>query len=313
MKNIKVYIIIFVLLLSAKLFAQVNPSLNYYPLHIGDFWQYRVTKNPSLGSDSVWIGFKTVLKDTILENYKRYYIVNERFFDNYDRIRFIRIDSLSGNVYERFPSLWVGKLDSLYADSGQVLNCYNIVSVTEKVILGLNTKARLVNMTCTSSTAYNGWELAYYLGEIMRYYDDIFITWIHYQADIVYAKINGVEYGQLVDVKEEKNYMPQEFSLSQNFPNPFNPSTTIKFSIPAVGTQHAVSLQLKVYDLLGREIATLVNEEKAPGNYEVTFNGESRLGESLPSGVYFYRLQARNYSLGAEQGFSATKKMIYLK
>lgn len=305
MKSTKVYFLI--LLLSAELFAQVNPSLNYYPLHVGDYWQYRITKNPPLGSDSVWIGFKTVLKYTILEDYKRYYIVNERFFDNYNLIRFIRVDSLNGNVYERFPSFGVGKLDSLYADSGQVLNCYNIASVTEKVILGLNTKARLVKMTCTSSTAYNGWELAYYLGEIMRYYDDIFITWIHYQADIVYAKVNGVEYGQLMDVKDEKNILPQEFSLSQNFPNPFNPSTTINFSIPSVGAEHVQPLQvlLKVYDLLGREIATLVNEEKVPGNYEARFNAENFNGTSLPSGVYFYRLTAGN--------FAATKKMILLK
>lgn len=94
-----------------------------------------------------------------------------------------------------------------------------------------------------------------------------------------------------------------DYSLSQNYPNPFNPTTTIKFSVPSVETFHGTSLQhvaLKVYDLLGREVSTLVNEEKAPGIYEVKFDGIN-----LPSGVYFYRLQAGSYS--------QTKKLILMK
>jgi hypothetical protein len=84
-------------------------------------------------------------------------------------------------------------------------------------------------------------------------------------------------------------------SLSQNYPNPFNPSTTIKFSIP--NTQFTT---LKVYNILGREVATLVNEEKTPGNYEVQFNGSN-----LSSGVYFYRLQSGS--------FSEIKKFVLMK
>ncbi|MEW5842341.1 MAG: T9SS type A sorting domain-containing protein [Bacteroidota bacterium] len=92
----------------------------------------------------------------------------------------------------------------------------------------------------------------------------------------------------------------QDFFLNQNYPNPFNPSTTISYQLSAFG-----HVTLKVYDVLGREVATLVNEEKSRGSYEVTFNVETRRGESLPSGVYFYRLQAGSYS--------ETKKMILLK
>ena len=105
------------------------------------------------------------------------------------------------------------------------------------------------------------------------------------------------EYSKIVEVTVNS---PKEFSLSQNYPNPFNPSTTIKFTIPLVGTQHAVSVQLKVYDVLGNEISTLVNEEKPIGEYEVEFNA---IG--LPSGIYFYQLKAAN--------FVETKKMILLK
>ncbi len=80
------------------------------------------------------------------------------------------------------------------------------------------------------------------------------------------------------------------FTLSQNYPNPFNPSTTIKYSIPAVGTSLTKFVQMKVYDILGKEVATLVNENKPAGNYEVNFNASN-----LSSGVYFYKLQAGNF------------------
>ena len=99
-----------------------------------------------------------------------------------------------------------------------------------------------------------------------------------------------------------ENSLPVVFRLEQNYPNPFNPSTKIKFSVP-VETLHATSLQhvtLKVYDVLGREIATLVNEDKSPGNYEVIFNAGG-----LASGMYIYRIQSGN--------FIESKKLILLK
>lgn len=95
-------------------------------------------------------------------------------------------------------------------------------------------------------------------------------------------------------VKEEIS-MPGEYYLSQNYPNPFNPGTNMQY---AIGSRQFVSL--KVYDILGNEIATLVNEEKPAGKYEVEFNGEG-----LSSGMYFYTLTAGS--------FSETKKMILLK
>jgi len=99
------------------------------------------------------------------------------------------------------------------------------------------------------------------------------------------------------DVKEGQKPLPTELSLYQNYPNPFNPSTEIKYQIPAGGF-----VTLKVYDLLGREVATLVNDYKQPGIYNSTFNISNY---SLPSGVYFYRL-----SFGDN---IQTKKMILLK
>ena len=89
---------------------------------------------------------------------------------------------------------------------------------------------------------------------------------------------------------EVSNYSPQpnDFSLSQNYPNPFNPSTTIRYEIPEGGF-----VSLKIYDVVGNEIATLVNEAKLAGSYEVEFNIYSDEGQNLVSGVYFYQIVRR--------------------
>ncbi|NWG29640.1 MAG: T9SS type A sorting domain-containing protein [Ignavibacteriaceae bacterium] len=97
-----------------------------------------------------------------------------------------------------------------------------------------------------------------------------------------------------VSVETEKE-LPTKFSLSQNYPNPFNPTTNIEFRIADFGF-----VSLKVYDVLGNEIATLVNEKKPAGEYEVEFDASN-----LPSGIYFYQLKAGS--------FTETKKMILLK
>jgi hypothetical protein len=89
------------------------------------------------------------------------------------------------------------------------------------------------------------------------------------------------------------------YKLEQNYPNPFNPSTKIRYSVP-----HNELVSLKVYDLLGNEVATLVSEEKTPGNYEITFN-TNNISNNFPSGVYFYVLKAGN--------FSAARKFVLLK
>ena len=109
------------------------------------------------------------------------------------------------------------------------------------------------------------------------------------------------------DVSADNN-SPVAFRLYQNYPNPFNPTTKIKYTIApqnlpkggAVGTSFMKFVKLKVYDILGNEVATLVNELKPAGNYEVEFNASK-----LSSGVYFYRLQAGD--------FMSTKKLMLLK
>jgi len=95
------------------------------------------------------------------------------------------------------------------------------------------------------------------------------------------------------------------YSLSQNYPNPFNPSTSIRFQIP-----NNNNVLLKVYDILGREVALLVNEPKQPGEYEVEFNA---VKYGLSSGVYLYRLVVSGANPLTAGSFSSTKKLIYLR
>ena len=109
-----------------------------------------------------------------------------------------------------------------------------------------------------------------------------------------FALIDNLALTTTTELEEEEN-LPGNYSLSQNYPNPFNPSTKIKYQLPEL-----CFVTLKVYDVLGNEIITLVNEEKFVGSYEVEFGGTG-----LPSGVYFYKLQAGD--------FVETKKMLLMK
>ncbi|MEJ2105015.1 MAG: M20/M25/M40 family metallo-hydrolase [Ignavibacteriaceae bacterium] len=109
------------------------------------------------------------------------------------------------------------------------------------------------------------------------------------------------KFDEVMPVEEPVSEFPAEYKLYQNFPNPFNPSTKIKFNVPVTLSEAEGSLvTLKVYDVLGNEIETIVNEEKLAGTYEVEFTAVD-----LPSGVYFYKLQTGS--------FIETKKMILLK
>ncbi|MFC2093692.1 T9SS type A sorting domain-containing protein [Bacteroidota bacterium] len=107
--------------------------------------------------------------------------------------------------------------------------------------------------------------------------------------------MNGTINASLSNVNLISQQVPESFKLSQNYPNPFNPSTSIKFSLP-----NSSFTTLKVYNLVGQEIETLVNENLNAGTYEATLNGAN-----LTSGIYFYKINA--------DGYSETKKMMLIK
>jgi hypothetical protein len=98
--------------------------------------------------------------------------------------------------------------------------------------------------------------------------------------------------------------LPEDFALAQNVPNPFNPETTIEYAIPAK-VSGKVRVTLRIYNLLGQPVRTLVDEEKSPGRYHVVWDGKNEAGVRVSSGVYFYTIAAGS--------FKATKKMAMLR
>ena len=144
---------------------------------------------------------------------------------------------------------------------------------------GSGVSNEIKNYSFIDSTVKNGYKYAYRLKQID----------------------NNGDYHYSPEIKIDADLEPSNFSLSQNYPNPFNPVTTIDYSVaPENGTNGVVLVQLKAYDVLGREVCILVNERKPAGSYKIEFDGSK-----LSSGIYYYRLTAGNYSL--------TKKMILMK
>ncbi|MBK7500345.1 MAG: T9SS type A sorting domain-containing protein [Ignavibacteriales bacterium] len=134
-----------------------------------------------------------------------------------------------------------------------------------------------------------------YYPKVKFYNNQLYYVWwqTNSQSQKIYARI--IDFDYLVDVQQEPGYFADDYYLKQNYPNPFNPSTKISWQSPVGSWQ-----TLKVYDILGNEVATLVDEYKSAGTYEVEFNAAK-----YTSGVYFYRLHAGS--------FVETKKMILLK
>jgi hypothetical protein len=163
-----------------------------------------------------------------------------------------------------------------------------LVSIRYENIFGLNRKQ---------------WSFLY---DVVPYIDDevyytitdsigltsVFNIWV--RDTLCGAIISGRLFGTIVSVDHNQT-LPLAFYLSQNYPNPFNPNTKISWQVPVGSWQ-----TLKVYDVLGNEVVTLVDEYKPAGTYEVEWNATS-----LPSGVYFYQLNTKN--------FIETKKMILIK
>ncbi|MDP2365141.1 MAG: YCF48-related protein, partial [Ignavibacteria bacterium] len=140
--------------------------------------------------------------------------------------------------------------------------------------------------TWTSQESRTGYDLS------SVYFTDSNTGWAVGRNGTILHTTNG---GATFIEEEKIDKVPTEFLLSQNYPNPFNPSTKISWQSPVGSWQ-----TLKIYDVLGKEVATLVNEEKPAGNYEVNWNASN-----LSSGVYMYKLQTGN--------FVETKKMILIK
>jgi hypothetical protein len=133
------------------------------------------------------------------------------------------------------------------------------------------------------------------LGDL-NWFPDKKAIWQAHQTEVMNHILNeNISVINITSVKKSDNQVPNQFSLSQNYPNPFNPTTQIRYSI----SKNSL-VTLKVYNLLGQEVTTLVNQQQKSGNYTVNFNASK-----LASGIYMYKIQAGEFSL--------TKKMTLLK
>ncbi|NLT51936.1 MAG: T9SS type A sorting domain-containing protein [Ignavibacteria bacterium] len=124
--------------------------------------------------------------------------------------------------------------------------------------------------------------------------DNLTLTSYSYSFRLKQIDIDG-KFTYSKEITVEAASQPTEFALKQNYPNPFNPTTKIEFSIPAEN-----NVEIKVYNILGMEVATLLNEHKQAGTHNVEFNANA-----LSSGIYFYKISSGN--------FSAIKKMTLLR
>ncbi len=117
---------------------------------------------------------------------------------------------------------------------------------------------------------------------------------------LIGAILKGDSMGTILGVEEEQNDIPKQFSLSQNYPNPFNPTTIISYQLSVFS-----HVTLKVYDILGREVRTLVNERETAGQHVIQWDGTDQNGRHVASGVYYYRLTTPSGSI--------TKKAVLAK
>jgi hypothetical protein len=279
--------------------------LNYYPLAIGNKWVFHhstVTYDP-YPNYSYQIDVKEVLGDSIAANGKHYYKVNDVTIWESDVLE--RIDTTDGKVYRYYE-------DPTLADDEYV--AYDLLSEVGDTIssyrMGFNT---VMFTTMYAETTFEKWGLTKPKKVFEEYtlHPPIFSITKDIGLDSIYSYfdfgetyitlkgciIDGVVYGDTVTVgvEDEEPPIASEFKLEQNYPNPFNPTTSIQY---AISSRQFVTL--KVYDILGNKIATLVNEEKPAGEYEIEFNATG-----LTSGIYFYQLRTGN--------FTETKKMLMIK
>lgn len=285
-----------------------NDPYYTYQLRTGNYFEYlTISQQIPFPPDSFGYSIK-VLGDTVLENGKQYKILQFKDIIKYNNIyyKYERIDTLTGTVYRFNKKINSPEkeymIDSLFAQLGDTINCSRegISSFGQFKTIFLSTYTDTIFGRLTT---------------VKEFFDQSFIPGLHYKlakgfglinslgcefscsaTNLVYAIIDGQTYGKTITlIDKNSSTITSNYSLYQNYPNPFNSSTTITFDLP-----NSANVKLTIYNLLGEEIITLINEYKEAGSYKINWNAIN-----LPSGIYLYRLETDNYT--------DSKKMTLLK
>ena len=306
MKKILVFVLLLITCCECT-YTQIRvdtAAYRYFPFNVGNYFVYKKARTmfPDVNV-SLYINYSTVF------NGHRYFRITG------DPINGLwRYDSLSGNLRQYDSALNVEcRVDSLWAGYGTIMgSCFvsPYVKCTSDgnsvTVLGYST----IEKGYTSNNQPPPYHIRKYAKNIGMYYYYYYGNLVNeYTYTLLACIVNGVKHGDttLLSTKTLSEEIPQSFSLSQNYPNPFNPVTKIKFAIPlsrGVSEGRGVLAKLIIYDILGREVTTLVNEQLNPGTYEVEWSATGG-GSNYPSGVYFYKL--------ITEGYSETRKMVLIK
>jgi len=260
--------------------AQTPDSLNFFPAHAGDVRQYRsaftgdITMTQYFDKDStdqygnkyVWQrGSDGIYKIDALNNVYG----QSSPTDTIDRVLLYKLDADTGTVWTYMKTPW----DSIL---------FKVVGIFPGSVFG-----KPVTVKKIEETRYAQPEIGpFWMGNRYLATGFGFVQWDIEPSDVYVlsaAIINGVHYGTVVSVTNESAF-PKTYDVLTNYPNPFNPSTVVSYQLSVNNY-----VTLKIIDLLGREIATLVNEAKQAGSYTVRWNAQG-----MPSGVYFAVMQTKS-------------------
>jgi len=290
---------------SMNIFLALNEGLNYEGLLLADVKNYPDQWDPSPGTSGL-----NFLFPASFNNEKVYFLVNDSLFYK---------SNDGGRTVEYVSVIPGGKYNSIYAanvyNAGQrIYACGQGVKYSSD--FGLTWNDFGLNQYEVVRLVYESWSLLAATkndGYFVKYHSvgnwepfsiglgkgKVIVEALNYTSWVLHTATenHSVYFLWLIinDAAEGEGFIPGKFVLAQNYPNPFNPLTKVKYSVPQLS-----KVSIKVYDILGKEVAALVNEEKPAGLYEVNWNASD-----FPSGVYFYRLQTDN--------FIQTKKMILIK
>ena len=309
-------IFIFLLFTPQILFSQIDTTLkDYFPMHVGDRWEYQSAGDIQ---GSFVLNLMKVNGDTVMPNGKSYrifgwseiYPVNQPEYNLFRRLDdSMRIREYRGMVSSCLDSGDIVLYDLRVKDSTLWPVCqdvtpwhYRALVLTDTeyysgINLTLETKHFTYAYIDTIQHDTTWWPITSSMDYLARGIG-LARSWGEFQQPtLTGAFINGIQYGVLSAVGDYQTRLtlPAKTQLSQNYPNPFNPTTIIHYDLPKT-----VHVRLTISDVLGREMATLVNELQQPGSKSVEFNSTA-----LPSGVYFYRIVAGD--------FIQTKKMVLMK